>query len=137
MKPSIDPFITRRDAGLLRALLYRTVHSEPRGDDEIMDLLDGFQIVDVLPGARVGIDSHVRYIEGASGVLRAVTFTLPERADPMENRISILSPVGRALVGRAPSDRVRVALPGDRVDELLILEVTPSAGFAQSINTED
>ena len=129
MKPIIEPFITTRDAGLLHALVHQSIGRE--GDatvDQVVDLLGELQVVDVLPGLRAGIGADVRYIERSSGALRAVKLTLPEHANPTQQRISILSPVGRVLFGRAPSDQVRVVLPGDRVEQLVIVEVTPDAG---------
>ena len=137
MNPSIEPFITTHDASLLHSLAYQAKGGRDSIVDQVVDLLDDVQIVDVLPGPRVGIGGDVRYIEGTSGAMRAVTLTLPAQADPAQHRISVLSPVGRALFGRAPSDLVRVELPGARVAQLVIIEVTPHAEEELSAEMED
>ncbi|HKO89121.1 MAG TPA: GreA/GreB family elongation factor [Burkholderiales bacterium] len=138
MKLNMEPSITKRDASLLRTLLHRIAAGD-RGwaADEVGQFLDELQVVDVLPGPRVGIDCQVRYIEGASGESRAVSLQLPGHADPKENSISIFSPVGRALLGRAPGDRVTVTLPGNREDQLVIVEVTRMAESPTSSSMEE
>jgi transcription elongation GreA/GreB family factor len=47
----------------------------------------------------------------------------PKDADPARLRISVLSPVGRALLGRKRGSTITAALPGGRGVELHILDV--------------
>ncbi|MND09628.1 nucleoside diphosphate kinase regulator [compost metagenome] len=51
---------------------------------------------------------------------RAVTLAVPEDANPAAGLISVLSPVGSALVGRRAGDRVEALLPDGRALELRI-----------------
>jgi transcription elongation GreA/GreB family factor len=48
----------------------------------------------------------------------------PQCTDPGQGRISMLSPVGAALLGRRPGDVVRVQTP-DGVQPLALISITP------------
>ncbi|MDH4320112.1 MAG: transcription elongation factor GreA [Desulfobulbaceae bacterium] len=50
----------------------------------------------------------------------------PDEADVKEGSISVLSPLGRAMIGKVVGDEVRVQTPG-RVRELEIIEINPPA----------
>lgn len=50
-------------------------------------------------GPFVRIDSTVSYEDRSTGKTRTVQLVLPEAADIDENRISVLTPVGAALLG--------------------------------------
>lgn len=75
-----------------------------------------------LPRNRVAMNSRVRYREG-EGATRTVTIVHPAIADAASLRISVLSPVGRALLGRRPGDAVNASVPGGRDLTLHILDV--------------
>jgi regulator of nucleoside diphosphate kinase len=55
------------------------------------------------------MNSHVTYIEEPGGARHNVTLVHPRRANPAEGRISVLSPIGRALLGRRPGAVVAAA----------------------------
>ena len=75
-----------------------------------------------LPASRVAMNSRVTYRE-ASGARRTVSLVHPRDADPARLRISVLSPVGRALLGRERGSTITASLPGGRGIELRILDV--------------
>jgi len=54
------------------------------------------------------------------------TFTLvyPKDVDPEQSRISVLSPVGRALLGARVGDVIRVLVPGHGEREFVVVELT-------------
>ncbi len=56
------------------------------------------------------------------------TLVVPADANPLEGRISVASPVGRALLGRAGGEEVDVATPGG-MRPLTILSVHGGALF--------
>jgi regulator of nucleoside diphosphate kinase len=64
----------------------------------------------------------VAYGEEPGDVRRSVVLVHPIEADAAVGRISVLSPVGLALLGRTPGSLVDVALPGGRVLTIRILE---------------
>ncbi|MBI3973258.1 MAG: transcription elongation factor GreA [Chloroflexi bacterium] len=63
-------------------------------------------------GTGVAVGSHVTLKEIAAG--NEVTYHVvgPEETNPREGKISHLSPVGRAIIGKSPGDDVIVATPG-------------------------
>lgn len=75
-----------------------------------------------LPANRVAMNSRVTYREGR-GTERKVSLVHPRDADPAALRISVLSPVGRALLGRREGSIITASLPGGRGIELRILDV--------------
>ncbi len=54
------------------------------------------------PQAFVRLDSTIEYAEPASGRRRTLTLVVPGRANIDEHRISVLSPIGAALLGLVP-----------------------------------
>lgn len=78
---------------------------------------------DALPPDRVALDSRVRFRDEATGRVRDVTLVMPSRATVSEGRISVLSPVGSALIGLAVQDQIEWPLPGGKVGKLRVLHV--------------
>ena len=119
-------FISAHDAEALAAMLgeHRRAHPlEPDPADELADLLMEARLVpaEMLPADRVAMNRSVTYVEEPSGVQRTVTLALPADANPTEGRISVLSPIGRALIGRKRGETVDAVLPGRRLLEIRIL----------------
>ena len=75
-----------------------------------------------VPEDRVAMGSTGTYFEQSSGMKRTVTLAYPAQADLALRRISVLSPIGRALIGRRCGDAVDAALPGGRLLEIHVLE---------------
>ena len=92
--------------------------------DALADLVREARLVpdDELPANRVAMNSRVTYRDGA-GAKRTVSLVHPRDADPATLRISVLSPVGRALLGRKEGSTITASLPGGRGVELRIVEV--------------
>lgn len=71
---------------------------------------------------RVAMGSTATYVEEPSGTRRTVTLTYPDEADLALGKISVLSPIGRSLLGRRRGDIVDVTLPGNRLLEIHIVD---------------
>jgi regulator of nucleoside diphosphate kinase len=76
-----------------------------------------------LPRGRVALDSRVRFRDETTGRVRDVTLVLPAEAIPAEGRISVLSPIGSALIGLGIHDRIDWPLPGGKRSRLQVLDV--------------
>ena len=74
-------------------------------------------------GADAGFGCAV-VVEGEDGRRRTWEIVGPDEADPARGRVSLVSPLGRALLGRAVGDTVVVVKPGGE-EELTILSITP------------
>ncbi len=78
-----------------------------------------------LPVDRIAMGSTVTYVEEPSGLRRTVTLAYPAEADLRLGKISVLSPIGRALIGRKRGETVDAALPGDRWLEIRVVATEP------------
>lgn len=79
---------------------------------------------DAIPSDTVRVGFTVAYKELPVGTRRRVTLVIPRDADASAGRISVLSPVGCALLGRTKDQVVPVALPMGREVSVRVLEVT-------------
>ncbi|MCL4798860.1 MAG: GreA/GreB family elongation factor [Burkholderiales bacterium] len=78
--------------------------------------------VDDLPADVVAIGASVDYAD-ADGRRRTVTLAFPAQADAGAGRVSVLSPVGRALLGRRVGAVATVLLPDGRRLPVRIVDV--------------
>ena len=73
-----------------------------------------------LPPDRVRFNSRVTVSHLASGKVQQFRLVGPVEADAQNGRLSTASPLGRALMGRAPGERVDLETPaGRRSDQIL------------------
>ena len=70
------------------------------------------RVVPVLPPETVGLDSTVDVQDLDSGEVDRFTLTLPDRADAAHGRLSILAPLGTALLGYSTGDEFAWEMPG-------------------------
>jgi regulator of nucleoside diphosphate kinase len=91
----------------------------------LADLLVEARLVphEELPFDRVAMNSKVTYREEPGGARRSLILVHPIDADPARGRISVLSPIGLALLGRDEGSVVTVEFPGAKVLAVRILEV--------------
>jgi regulator of nucleoside diphosphate kinase len=76
-----------------------------------------------LPADRVAMNSKVAYREEPGGGRRTVAVVPPGEAKPSAGRISVLSPVGRALLGRRVGSVAAISVPGGRALTIRVLGV--------------
>ncbi|HQY06476.1 MAG TPA: GreA/GreB family elongation factor, partial [Lacunisphaera sp.] len=82
-----------------------------------------------VPATAVGLNSRVELEDLDSGERESYVLTLPSAADPDQARISVLAPVGTALLGYRVGDEIAWPTPGG-IRRLKLLQVTrePLAG---------
>lgn len=129
MKHMHDLVLSFADAHALSAMLddHRRGHSAESDPAEALAaiLAQARRVpAEQLPGERIAMGSTVTYVEEPSGVRRTVSLGYPAEADYAVKRISVLSPVARALLGRKRGDTVDVLLPGRKLLEIRIVAVT-------------
>jgi regulator of nucleoside diphosphate kinase len=112
-----DLMISTADAETLALMFGDRRHGWGLSDDA-QHLIEILQIADIvpereLPSDRVGIGSAVTY-EEADGGAHTVALVFPNRAAPGEGRVSVLSPLGTALLGRSVGETVEIDLPNGR-----------------------
>ena len=121
--------LTELDAVRLeRALvqILKTSTIEPQGAAELEALLDAAAIV---PSASIEpqvVTMNSTVVLEARPSAERTTFTLvyPKDVDPEQSRISVLSPVGRALLGARVGDVIRVLVPAHGEREFVVVELT-------------
>jgi regulator of nucleoside diphosphate kinase len=101
--------ITEFDNKRLRDLLGEARYSEYRGSEYLDDLgqeLDRAMIVDPkkVPPDLVTMNSQVRLEDLETGEEMVYTLVFPEDADHTHNKISILAPIGTAMLGYRVGD---------------------------------
>lgn len=115
---SSAPLLTEADRATLSRLLVlrRSTHQDVRALVDLSEHLKRSVVVrpEALPPTVVTLGSRVRIREAETGDERTVEIVVPGMAAPGAERLSVLTPVGMALLGRSAGDRVEVAVPAGR-----------------------
>lgn len=111
--------VTDRDASRLRGLLGGQSQASFRDHGHLSQLqseLEGALVLaaDEVPAGVVTIDSLVRVVDLDNGQRSALTLVLPHEADVARRRISVLAPLGTALLGFRAGDDVEWSMPGGK-----------------------
>lgn len=109
--------------GLMLGERRRSHALEAAAAEALSDLLSAAHVVpdDALPRDRVAMGSPVSYEQLPDGGRRTVTLVFPVDADAGNGRVSVLSPIGLALLGRARGTSVEPTLPDGRRLRIRIL----------------
>lgn len=93
--------INADDLAHIEALAEGAMLRNPALADRLLDELGRASIVPSakMPKTVVGIGSTVTYREEATGQERRVTLVYPEEADIARHRVSLMTPIGVALLG--------------------------------------
>ena len=129
--------VSTTDAEVLAAVVgdrNRTSRFEAAEADALADVLMDARMVphDRLPADRVAMNSTVAYREEPHGVRRIVAIVHPAEARPSMGRISVLSPVGRALLGRRSGALSTVSVPGGAALKIRVLEVNRASSLEEA-----
>jgi regulator of nucleoside diphosphate kinase len=94
--------------------------------DALRTEIDRAEVVEPeqIPPNRVTMNSRVRFVDGESKDEHEITLVFPAHADVEENRISVLAPVGSALLGLSVGDTIEWPLPNARSRRLRVVAVT-------------
>lgn len=118
--------ITTGEHTLLTGLAERALeHDSPIGEYLAEELSRAFIVPDDACAANVvRMGSTVTYREDSSGRVRTVTLVFPKDANIDQHRISILTPIGAALIGLSPAQTIEWPTPGGTMETLTVLNVT-------------
>jgi len=122
--------ISRTDAARLRELLATRARAEFDQDHlrELAEELERARIAetDQVPAGVITIHARVQVHDLVSGERRELTLVLPRESDASAGRISVLAPLGTALLGYRAGDEVEWQMPGG-LRRLRIESVLPPA----------
>lgn len=108
-------YISRDDYSKLRLLIATALHSSASAAlAKLRDELDRAAVIDptAIPADVVTMNSTVAFEDLGTSEVEEYTITFPEKADVERNRISILAPIGTALIGCRVGDIVKWSTPG-------------------------
>jgi len=75
----------------------------------------------------VALNASVSYASMLSGQAACIAVVHPQDADGAASRVSVLTPIGLALIGRRCDTTIDVQLPSGRMEKIRILEVRQDA----------
>jgi len=94
--------------------------------DGLLAELGRAEIVGELPKGVVAMGSRVEY--RSDGAVRNVTLVFPNEADIATGKVSIMTPIGTALIGLSEGQSMAWTARDGRHHELTVLRVLPPAG---------
>lgn len=106
--------VTSSDLARLEQLLASPSAKGQPGIDNLGRELERAEVVaptDVPPGV-VTMNSTVRFIEEATGKTHEMTLVYPREIDGAPGKVSILAPVGSALLGLSEGQQIEWSRPG-------------------------
>ena len=93
--------------------------------------------IESIPRDTVGLGSKVELEDLDEGGLAEYEIVVPEEVDGAQNRISLSSPLGKALIGKASDDDIEVQTPKGKRAYLVRKLVTIHALLAAENGTEN
>ena len=116
-QPSI--FITTKDVEKLRDLIREAFHTEYRGSDYLKQLAGEIEKASVvepnqIPSDVITLNSTARLIDRETKEEMVYTLVFPEDADTSQGKISILAPIGTAMLGYKVGDTFEWDTPGGK-----------------------
>jgi len=112
-------YITEGDKQKLKGLCRRTIGLREKDMKNLMDLAEELERAEVinnenLPGDVITMNSTVRIQDLKTGDELVYTIVYPENANIEEKRISILAPIGTALIGYRVGDTIEWEVPAGK-----------------------
>lgn len=118
--------ISSQDLERLERLLDSVPPVHAPGLDALRRELDRAEIVesDAIPPEVITMNSTARFVDEMSGKEFELTLVYPDDAHITHGAVSVLAPVGSALLGLSVGQSIEWPLPGGRKMNLRVLEVT-------------
>ena len=122
-RPAI--IINERDAERLDRLLEQPAHASLAVADALNEELDRANMCapEAMPHDVVTMNSRVKFRELKSGEIRVRTLVYPAQMTDSATQLSVLAPVGAALLGLRVGDSIHWTLPGGTTTDLEVLEL--------------
>ena len=130
MEPTVGIYITEKDYERLSLLIQ---HSDTRAASQLEEELARAKVVpqDQIPKNIVTMNSKVRFKDEVSDKESEVTLVYPQDADVTKSQVSILAPVGLALIGLKEGQSIEWPMPNG-VRKLKVVEIIYQPEAAQN-----
>lgn len=139
LQPELPPIaITVRDSERLMRLADAAAGKYPETADFLAREIERARAltdVEVLPGL-VMMGSEVEFRDDVTGQTRRVTLVYPDDADVAAGKISVLTPIGAALIGLSVSQTIEFRTPTGGSRSLTVLAVRNSGRHAAAVAAE-
>ncbi len=124
MKNSNNLILTQADFQKLSTLV---ANLDLEHCELLAEEIDRALIVDdeKIPSDVVSMNSKVSYQDLDSGLENVVTLVYPDAANIDENKVSILAPIGSALIGLREGQVIQWPLPGGKLKRIKVISVLP------------
>lgn len=120
--------LRQQDSERLGQLAEAAAHSSPVAEFLAREIDRATVVPDTEPlTGIVGMDSEVVFRDDATGQQKRVTLVYPNAADIAAGRISVLTPIGAALIGLAAGQTIEFETPTGGVKSLTVVEVNAPA----------
>ena len=125
-KQSPEIVISRLDSERLESLLDGLSSKQQQAAEALRDELQRANIVEPeeMPPGVITMNSTARCVDDANGKEYHFTLVYPSDAKFEANRVSVLSPVGSAMLGLSEGQSIDWALPSGRTLRLRVVQVT-------------
>ena len=109
----------------LLAELDRQARGMRAGVETLEEILDLARVVepDSVPQNVVTMNSRVSFEDCTNGKRSSVTVVYPADAEPASGRISVLSPMGTALIGKSEGSELELPLPYGKSRRIRVVDV--------------
>ena len=117
-----DILITEKDYQRLKHLLSR-YSEEARENLEIE--IERAKVVadDEIPPNVVTMNSRLRYLDKSKNEEHAITIVYPDQADYKDAKVSVMAPLGSALIGLKVNQEINWMFPSGQTKTLKVLEI--------------
>jgi len=121
-----DITISTLDADRLYSLIESLPNDSFAGKAELELELDRAKVVapELMPPTTVTMNSTVKFVIESTNEVFEQTLVYPKAMDTSGNKISILAPVGSALLGLSQGDEIEWPKPGGGFFKVIIEEVS-------------
>jgi regulator of nucleoside diphosphate kinase len=124
VKTNRSIYVTREDAERLESLAAQYQSGKTTADLEEEIARARILGADQIPASVVTMNSRVEYRDRETGTVHEVTLVYPHEADIESKKVSVLAPVGIALLGLSVGQAIDFRTPAGKEKSLEILRVT-------------
>lgn len=123
-------FLSATDNARIQSILEKT---DPETVGPLLDEIDSATILpdDELPANVVNMGAEVTFRDLDSGKSSRCTLVFPHQADAAKDRVSVLAPVGAALIGLAVGETIAWPVPGGKLRRLRVVDVEQRSDHAR------
>jgi len=126
MSTNLPPItLTTEDSDRLRRLADAAATKFPRTAEFLAREVDRAELIDDATAAQtlVTMGSEVVYRDDETGKTRWVTLVYPDEADLDAGKISVLTPIGAALIGLSVNQSIEFETPTGAIRSLTVMSV--------------